>query len=243
MEDFDGGKAQHFPSAADVTGTWSHGDKVLHARARQALSAFASGISVSRLRRPRAAWRCFGRSAGTREPIEASTRCVTSHRTCAFGKPRLRQIGAQGSRLLADMTSDAWLYTAMTGTVRSRCASRRARGAHLSRRTKRRRTFDRLFGAVKIVGVVTTSAYAWRANELNRVWADASCRFTNPYYIDITIRSPNRRLSCVSREPARHRHIGNRHIGDMPNDVLMFRASGFHSQWQRRSRCAAEAPW
>jgi len=86
----------------------------------------------------------------------------------------------------------------------------------------------------------------WASNELNRVLgADASVSLSQSYYIDIT--NPIANKAAVLRYHASRLGIATSAIatiGDMPNDVLMFRASGFSiAMGNAAPMCRPRRPW
>jgi len=142
-------------------------------------------------------------------------------------------VAASALKLVLDNSLDAWVYTPDQWLVRDASAPRIARetwtvkfeatvvpaftAAHLAR-------------TVKIVGVSEdydrVAACEKQAQAV--LGAGASCARSQPYYLDIThplankgsvVRTLSRVLSIPIAQIAT--------IGDMPNDILMFRESGF----------------
>jgi Cof subfamily protein (haloacid dehalogenase superfamily) len=90
-------------------------------------------------------------------------------------------------------------------------------------------TEEQLAQAVKIVGVSDDFAAveACEAELQKRLGSAASVARSQPYYLDVT--NPNANKGAVVQELANRLQIAPEEIatiGDMPNDVLMFRQSG-----------------
>ncbi len=128
---------------------------------------------------------------------------------------------------------DAWVYTETEWLVRDEEAPHVAREAwtvKFDARVVPEFTDDHLAHAVKIVGI---------SDDLERVavcetaarqalGGRASAARSQPYYLDVT--HPRATKGEVVTTLARHFNIRSSQIaaiGDMPNDVLMFRRSGF----------------
>jgi hypothetical protein len=127
---------------------------------------------------------------------------------------------------------DAWLYTGDKWYVRD------PKGPHVARETQTVafppeviENFDGLFAAaVKIVGISDDFARVQGAEReiVSALGNAVSVSRSQPYYVDVTnpvankaavVRYHSARLGIPPEEIAT--------IGDMPNDVLMFRAGGF----------------
>jgi Cof subfamily protein (haloacid dehalogenase superfamily) len=127
---------------------------------------------------------------------------------------------------------DAWLYTGKDWFIT------RADGPHVAREAWTvkfeanvvdRFTDAHLNEAVKIVGVSDDFASVEKCEtELQKQLGDgASVARSQPYYLDIT--HPEANKGAVVRELSKRLQIPTEEIatiGDSPNDVLMFRASG-----------------
>lgn len=134
--------------------------------------------------------------------------------------------------LLADHQLDAWFYTSDGWYVRN------PKGPHVARETRTVAfppevidAFDSLYSrTVKVVGISDDFDRVRRADEEIRrsLQSSASVSRSQPYYIDIT--NPVANKASVVRYHASRLGIPASEIatiGDMPNDVLMFHASGF----------------
>jgi hypothetical protein len=136
-------------------------------------------------------------------------------------------------KLLSDQGLDAWLYTAEAWLIRDKDAPHVAREAwtvKFDATVVASFTDAHLAHAVKIVGI---------SDDLDRVAAcekaaqdklgdRASAARSQPYYLDVT--HPRANKGTVVATLAKLLNIRPDEIatmGDMPNDVLMFRKSGF----------------
>lgn len=128
---------------------------------------------------------------------------------------------------------DAWVYTQKEWLIRNAGASR---VAHEASNVKFNPTIvpaftdDHLAGAVKIVGVSDDfSLVAACESSLQLSMGErASAARSQPFYVDVT--HPNANKGAVATTLAEMLNISLSQvatIGDMPNDVLMFRKSGF----------------
>jgi len=139
----------------------------------------------------------------------------------------------QTLKVIIEQGLDAWLYTPEDWFVRDQGAPHVARETWTVKfRPKVVASFtkEQLAHAVKIVGV---------SNDLDRVAAcekkaqsilsqKASAARSQPYYLDVT--HPLANKGTVVRTLSRFLDIPSSQIatiGDMPNDVVMFRESGF----------------
>jgi len=220
---------------SDVDGTLVTTEKVLTERARNAVSrlhdknirfAVTSG-------RPPLGMRMFVDPLGLSEPI-------AGFNGGAYVAPDLRLLeshvlSADAARTAVEIARecglDAWLYTGDKWYVRD------PNGPHVARETRTvafppevADSFDSLYeAAVKVVGI---------SDDFNRVQAangaiaralgeSVSVSRSQPYYVDIT--NPVANKAAVVRYHAGRLRIPIEEIatiGDMPNDVLMFRESG-----------------
>ena len=135
--------------------------------------------------------------------------------------------------LIAQHGIDAWLYTAKDWFVHKRKApARRARGLDGEvraggRRKLRGRDLDR---AVKIVGVSDDLELVAKARRTrSKAFGDTvSAARSQPYYLDVTHPHANKGdVVGVFSEDTGIPPDEIATIGDMPNDVLMFKKSGF----------------
>lgn len=221
---------------SDVDGTLVTRDKVLTARVRETVTrlhgkgirfAIASG-------RPPRGMAMFVDPLGLTQPI-------AGFNGGAYAAPDLRlleshalssEAAEKAVALLGRHGLDAWLYTGDGWYVRDPDAPHVARESRTVAfaPTIVAKFDDLLASAVKVVGVSDdlsrVSAAETEAGTLLQGVAAASR--SQPYYLDITnaeatkaavVRYHASRLGIPASEIAT--------IGDMPNDVLMFRVSGF----------------
>jgi Cof subfamily protein (haloacid dehalogenase superfamily) len=142
-------------------------------------------------------------------------------------------IAGQALELILDQGLDAWVYTEEEWLIRDPAAAHVAREAwtvKFDARVVMSFTDANLAQAVKIVGV---------SDDLDRVAAcetlmqraldkQASATRSQPYYLDVT--NPQANKGAVVTALSTRLNIPIEQIatiGDMPNDVLMFRRSGF----------------
>jgi hypothetical protein len=142
-------------------------------------------------------------------------------------------IAEETLELILDRGLDAWVYTEDAWLIRDRNAPHVAREAwtvKFDAEVVASFTPAHLARAVKIVGVSDDRdlvAACERAAQ-EKLGANASAARSQPYYLDVTHPQANKgnvvaTLSKLLRIPSEQ--IAT--IGDMPNDVLMFRKSGF----------------
>jgi hypothetical protein len=135
-------------------------------------------------------------------------------------------------QLMLDQGLDAWLYTETDWLIRD------AKAPHVARETWTVKfdakvvnefTDEQLKDAVKIVGVSDDLAKVAACEKLaqQKLGDRASAARSQPYYLDVT--HPQANKGTVVLTLAKLRNIRPEEIatiGDMPNDVLMFRKSG-----------------
>ena len=135
-------------------------------------------------------------------------------------------------QLILDQGLDAWLYTETEWLIRD------AKAPHVARETWTVKfdarvvsgfTDEQLKDAVKIVGVSDDLAKVAACEKLaqQKLGDRASAARSQPYYLDVT--HPQANKGAVVLALAKLRNIKPEEIatiGDMPNDVLMFRKSG-----------------
>jgi Cof subfamily protein (haloacid dehalogenase superfamily) len=135
-------------------------------------------------------------------------------------------------QLILDQGLDAWLYTETEWLIRD------AKAPHVARETWTVKfdarvvsgfTDEQLKDAVKIVGVSDDLAKVAACEKLaqQKLGDRASAARSQPYYLDVT--HPQANKGAVVLTLAELRNIKPEEIatiGDMPNDVLMFRKSG-----------------
>jgi Cof subfamily protein (haloacid dehalogenase superfamily) len=222
---------------ADVDGTLVTEQKVLTERARTAVAALRDrGIrfAITSGRPPRG-------MAMLIEPLALDTP-IAGFNGGVFTCPDLSVIETRtlapdvARRAIAIIQShgmDAWLYTGTDWLIHKQDAPHVAREAWTVKfepKIVARYDDADLDQAVKIVGVSDDHALVGRceADVSAALGAHASAKRSQPYYLDVTHPDANkgavvdalvRRLGVLGEEVAT--------IGDMPNDVLMFRRSGF----------------
>ena len=150
-------------------------------------------------------------------------------------------------KLLLDQKLDVWVYSGEDWLIRDQEAPHVAREAwtvKFDAKVVQEFTAEHLRQAVKIVGVSDDHALVERAESAAQeaLGKGASAARSQPYYLDITHPDANkgtvvgaltRMLGIPAAEIAT--------IGDMPNDVLMFRKSGFPIAMGNSSQQVQEA--
>jgi Cof subfamily protein (haloacid dehalogenase superfamily) len=222
---------------ADVDGTLLTKDKILTPRAAEAVKALHDrGIqfAITSGRPPRGMTMLIDPLA-LRTPIAGFNGGV-------FVKPDLSVIQSrtldpaaarQTVDLIVDEKLDVWVYTADEWLIRDPDAPHVARETwtvKFDAKVVREFTDDHLAHAVKIVGI---------SDDLDRVAAcekraqkelgdKASAARSQPYYLDVTHPSANKGAVVSALSKFLDIPCGEiATVGDMPNDVLMFRNSGF----------------
>ena len=222
---------------ADVDGTLVTKDKVLTDRAQQAVRAMAAeGIkfAVTSGRPPKG-------MAMLIQPLAIETP-VAGFNGGLFVKPDMSiieghqldpAVARQAAEAIEQQGLDVWVYAGDDWLIRDAGAAHVDREQHTVQfAPKVVASFgDEAFAhAVKIVGI---------SDDLDRVAAcekhvqqllghKASAARSQPYYLDVT--NPDANKGSVVATLARTLHIPPEQIatiGDMPNDVLMFKPSGF----------------
>jgi Cof subfamily protein (haloacid dehalogenase superfamily) len=135
--------------------------------------------------------------------------------------------------LILDHGLDAWVYTEDEWLIRDKDAPHVAREAwtvKFAARVVPDFTAEHLAHAAKIVGISDDVGLVAACEGAARaaLGARASAARSQPYYLDVT--HPDANKGAVVTMLARHLNIRPAQIatmGDMPNDVLMFRQSGF----------------
>jgi Cof subfamily protein (haloacid dehalogenase superfamily) len=139
----------------------------------------------------------------------------------------------EAMRLILDKGLDAWLYTAEDWLVRDKSAPHVAREAwtvKFEAKVTSGFSDDLLSRAVKIVGVSDDAALVAQCETAAQaaLGERASATRSQPYYLDVT--HPQANKGAVVTTLSRLLRIDTAEIatiGDMPNDVLMFKKSGF----------------
>jgi Cof subfamily protein (haloacid dehalogenase superfamily) len=136
-------------------------------------------------------------------------------------------------KLILDQGLDAWVYTATEWLIRRQDAPHVAREAwtvKFDAKVVASFTGEHLAHAVKIVGISDDLDLVAACEKLaqNSLGEKASAARSQPYYLDVT--HPQANKGTVVATLSRFLNIPPAQIatmGDMPNDVLMFRESGF----------------
>jgi Cof subfamily protein (haloacid dehalogenase superfamily) len=222
---------------ADVDGTLVTEDKILTERAQAAVAALHTrGIrfAITSGRPPRG-------MAMLIKPL-ALTTPIAGFNGGVFANPDLSvietralapEVARQAIDMIQDHGMDAWLYTGTDWQIHKKDAPHVAREAWTVK-------FDPtvvaqfseadLDQAVKIVGVSDDHALVAKCeSDVSTALGDhASAKRSQPYYLDVT--NPGANKGAVVDELVKMFGIPAAEImtiGDMPNDVLMFRRSGF----------------
>ena len=138
----------------------------------------------------------------------------------------------QTLQLIVDQGLDAWIYTEKDWLIRDPKAPHVAREAwtvKFEAKVVEQFTDAHLADAVKIVGVSDDLGRVAACEKLaqEKLGQRASAARSQPYYLDIT--HPKANKGTVVLTLAKLQNISPEQIatiGDMPNDVLMFRKSG-----------------
>jgi Cof subfamily protein (haloacid dehalogenase superfamily) len=142
-------------------------------------------------------------------------------------------VAREAVRLILDKGLDAWLYTADDWLVRDKGAPHVAREAwtvKFEAKVTRSFTDDLLSRAAKIVGVSDDHDLVAQCEKAAQaaLGERASAARSQPYYLDVT--NPQANKGAVVTTLSKLLNIATGEIatiGDMPNDVLMFKQSGF----------------
>jgi Cof subfamily protein (haloacid dehalogenase superfamily) len=142
-------------------------------------------------------------------------------------------VAAEALQQILDLKLDAWVYTGEDWLIRDQAAPHVAREAHtvqFDAKIVPRFTDEHLAKTVKIVGVSDDHALVAKAEAAlqEALGERASAARSQPYYLDVT--HPQANKGAVVDELSRTMNIPREQIatiGDSPNDVLMFRRSGF----------------
>jgi Cof subfamily protein (haloacid dehalogenase superfamily) len=222
---------------ADVDGTLVTREKVLTERAQQAvraLNARGIGFAVTSGRPPKGMKMLF-------EPLRISTP-IAGFNGGLFVRPNLAILESRtlepaaakrAVALISQAGLDVWIYSGDDWLLRDLAAPHREREEHTVQFPPRlvpAFSDEQLQTAVKIVGV---SGDLDRVAECERIVQEelggrVSAARSQPYYLDVT--HPEANKGGVVAYLARSQGIDAARIvtiGDQPNDVLMFRPSGF----------------
>ena len=222
---------------ADVDGTLVTTEKVLTSRAAEAVKDLqAAGIdfAITSGRPPRGMSMLI-------EPL-ALQGAIAGFNGGVFVNPDLSVIEShtldpatakQTLKLTLDQGLDAWVYTEQEWLIRNRDAPHVARETwtvKFDAKVVGSFTDGHLAHAVKIVGISDDIELVAASEKVvqNALGEKASAARSQPYYLDVTHPLANKgtvvaTLSKLLTIPPEQIVT----IGDMPNDVLMFRKSGF----------------
>lgn len=221
---------------ADVDGTLVDEHKILTERAITAVRALRrKGVhfAVTSGRPPRG-------MAMLVEPLALDT-AVAGFNGGVFVRPDLsiiaektlaRAVAAQAVRIILDHGLDAWVYAGNDWLIRDKDAPHVAREAWTVKfePTVTDDLSQGLDRAAKVVGISDDSdrVAACEGALQDALGTQASAARSQPYYVDVT--HPDANKGFVVQHLSRELDIPAGEIatiGDMPNDVLMFRKSGF----------------
>jgi Cof subfamily protein (haloacid dehalogenase superfamily) len=222
---------------ADVDGTLLTKDKVLTSRAEDAVKALAAAgiaFAITSGRPPRG-------MAMLIEPLALQTP-IAGFNGGVFVHPNLSEIESRTLdpviaektvELILNQGLDVWVYTADEWLIRKLDAPHVAREAwtvKFDATVVAAFTDAHLAHAVKIVGISDDLDLVAACEKLAQTTLGemASAARSQPYYLDVT--HPQANKGAVVATLSRLLNIPPEQIatfGDMPNDVLMFRKSGF----------------
>ncbi len=222
---------------ADVDGTLLTSEKVLTARAAQAVKALATagvGFAITSGRPPRG-------MAMLTAPLDLQTP-IAGFNGGVFVHPDLSVIESHALDLatakttvdlILDQGLDVWIYTADKWLIRKMDAPHVARETwtvKFDAKVVPSFSDEHLAQAVKIVGISDDLKLVAACEKLaQKALGDkASAARSQPYYLDVT--HPKANKGKVVGALSKFLKISPTQIatmGDMPNDVLMFEKSGF----------------
>jgi Cof subfamily protein (haloacid dehalogenase superfamily) len=221
---------------ADVDGTLVTEEKILTERARSAVAALRSAgvrLAITSGRPPRGMAMLF-------DPLELDTPIagfnggifVERDLTILEQKTLPADVAGQAIDFIRHCGLDAWIYTGNEWLITKADAPRVAREAWTVKFEPRvvPDFDDRLGQVAKIVGVSDDLDRVKRceAEAQTLVGQRATANRSQPYYLDITNKDANK--GAVVDYLSRHIGVPAKEIatiGDQPNDVVMFKRSGF----------------
>lgn len=222
---------------ADVDGTLITADKVLTQRAADAVKALhAAGIAFAITSgRPPRGMAMLIKPLALRTPIAGFNGGVFVHPDLSVIECRTLDpaTAKQAVELILNHGLDAWIYTADAWLIRNLDAPHVAREAwtvKFDAKIVPAFTDAHLAHAVKIVGISDDLDLVAACEKLAQktLGEKASAARSQPYYLDVT--HPQANKGAVVSTLSKLLNIPPEQIvtfGDMPNDVLMFRESGF----------------
>ena len=222
---------------ADVDGTLLTKDKALTARAADAVKALAAaGIAFAITSgRPPRGMAMLIEPLALRTPIAGFNGGVYAHPDLSVIESRTLDpaTAKKAVALILDQGLDAWVYTVDEWLIRTLDAPHVAREAwtvKFNAKVVPEFTDVHFARAVKIVGVSDDLDLIAACEKLvqKTLSEQASAARSQPYYLDVT--HPQANKGAVVATLSRILNVPPEQIaafGDMPNDVLMFRKSGF----------------
>ena len=222
---------------ADVDGTLVTKDKVLTERAQKAVRAMAAAgvkFAVTSGRPPKGMSMLI-------EPLDLKTP-IAGFNGGLFVKRDMSiieshtldpQAARKAAELIEQQGLDVWVYAGDDWLLRDRNAPHREREEHTVKfapKVVTEFTDEHFSSAVKVVGVsddLDKVAETEKAVQ-QALGKSVSAARSQPYYLDVT--NPNANKGAVVEYLSRTLGIDAGEIatiGDMPNDVLMFKPSGF----------------
>ena len=221
----------------DVDGTLLTKDKVLTSRAADAVKALAAaGIAFAITSgRPPRGMAMLIEPLALRTPIAGFNGGVYAHPDLSVIESRTLDpaTAKKAVALILDRGLDAWVYTVDEWLIRTLDAPHVAREAwtvKFNAKVVPEFTDAHLARAVKIVGISDDLDLVAACEKLvgKTLGEKASAARSQPYYLDVT--HPQANKGTVVATLSRFLNVPPEQIaafGDMPNDVLMFRKSGF----------------
>ena len=222
---------------ADVDGTLLTKEKVLTSRAADAVKALAAaGIAFAITSgRPPRGMAMLIEPLALRTPIAGFNGGVYVHPDLSVIESRTLDpaTAKKAVALILDQGLDAWVYTVDEWLIRKLDAPHVAREAwtvKFNAKVVPEFTDAHLARAVKIVGISDDLDLVAACEKLvqKSLGGKASAARSQPYYLDVT--HPQANKGTVVATLSRLLNVPPEQIaafGDMPNDVLMFRKSGF----------------
>jgi Cof subfamily protein (haloacid dehalogenase superfamily) len=220
---------------ADVDGTLVTEDKVLTARAVRAVEALRAGgiaFAITSGRPPRG-MEMLIKPLDLRTPIAGFNGGIFVKADMTVIEQHVLSLDAatRAHDIICDCGLDVWVYRGSEWLVRDPAAPHVAREQWTVKfaPTVVEDVCSALDGAVKIVGVSDDLARVARCEKEAQaaLGAEASAARSQPYYLDVT--HPQANKGMVATTLAKLLSVpmaAIATIGDMPNDVLMFRKSG-----------------
>lgn len=235
---------------SDVDGTLLTSDKMLSPRNRAAVATLAAhGVQFTLVSsRPPFGLRMLVEPLDLRMPMAALNGAVLAmpDLTVLARKPLGRDAASRALATFREFDVDAWLFTESAWYVRDAGAPYVARErTSVQKPPETVEGFTSLLdGAIKVVGVSADFDRLTRCASRTRetLGAAATAVRSQPYYLDVTAPATDKGTAVV--ELARRTGVDLADvtcIGDMDNDVAMFRRSGFSIAMGNGSTAARQA--